>query len=112
MSKFSRGSRGTIALGLFLSLAAVSCSDDPVETAESVDAAPGEEVSDLACLNAFESVAADEADLAVTLEACETRAVWEGIADDFPGVLQADAETPTTLDDLCEAATTDYEICE
>lgn len=90
--------------------AAAACSDDDdltnvVEGSEFVDETPGESFdvdsqADLACVNAFEAAAADEAALSATLEACVDAEQWYDVAGGFTDLVDPDDQA-AVLEELC-----------
>jgi hypothetical protein len=107
-------------LVLTLAGGGIACSDDDttdvVEGSEFVDETPGESFevdsqADLACVNAFESAAADEAPLSVTLEACVDAEQWYDVAGGFADLVEPDAQA-AALEQLCaEAGGTGETFC-
>lgn len=105
---------GRLVSGAVVTLAllggAVACSDDDdptnvVDGSEFVDETPGESFdvdsqADLACVNAFEAAAADEAPLSVTLEACVDAEQWYDVAGGFTDLVDPDDQA-AELEALC-----------
>jgi hypothetical protein len=89
---------------------AAACSDDDevtnvVEGSEFVDETPGESFdvdsqADLACVNAFEAAAADQAALSATLEACVDAEQWYEVVGGFTDVVDPDDQA-AVLQELC-----------
>lgn len=101
---------GAALLALALLAGATACSDDDdptnvVEGSEFVDETPGESFdvdsqADLACVNAFEAAAADEASLSATLEACVDAEQWYDVAGGFADLVDPDDQA-AVLEELC-----------